>query len=208
MNGNKRLSVFDRLKKNGGLADEFTISDLRKAYKRASLKHHPDKGGDPEIMKKITDVFSGIEKEYKNTENNALFIFNRITREIKSIKPVNIDKKKDMSQEDKNKKTSKIFKNFLRYMKENQERQAYYKKKNSDRPSHSSPSRRSYSPKYFDTGIYKKIIIRVGLLTLLIIVGFTLVRIGRRWIIRKFYRVVPVQKTKKKHEITTTKKTK
>lgn len=34
-----------------------TIKELKRKYKSLCLKHHPDKGGEPEEFKKITEIY-------------------------------------------------------------------------------------------------------------------------------------------------------
>ena len=60
---NNNMSVGDALKKITEAKHIFNIKDLlnidkrevRKTYRKLSLKHHPDKGGDTETMKKVND---------------------------------------------------------------------------------------------------------------------------------------------------------
>ena len=56
-----------------------TYEDIRKAYHKCALKHHPDKGGDPEIFKKISLAYSILsnpetrndyDKKGKNKDHN------------------------------------------------------------------------------------------------------------------------------------------
>ena len=34
-----------------------TLEDLKKAYRKLAVEHHPDKGGDPEIMKQVNAAY-------------------------------------------------------------------------------------------------------------------------------------------------------
>ena len=48
-----------------GVARDATESELKKAYRKGAIKHHPDKGGDPETFKSLAeayDVLSDPEK--------------------------------------------------------------------------------------------------------------------------------------------------
>lgn len=49
-----------------GVAKNATASEIKKAYRKLAIKHHPDKGGDPETFKKISvayDILSNEEKK-------------------------------------------------------------------------------------------------------------------------------------------------
>lgn len=46
------------------------LDELRKAYRRLSMIHHPDKGGDPEVMKAINNEYDALFKCLK-AEHNA-----------------------------------------------------------------------------------------------------------------------------------------
>ena len=48
-----------------GVGKDATPKELRKAYLQLSLKHHPDKGGDPEEFKKITEAHEALSDPVK-----------------------------------------------------------------------------------------------------------------------------------------------
>lgn len=48
-----------------GLSKNSDIGEIKKAYRKLAIKHHPDKGGDPEMFKEISrayEVLSDPEK--------------------------------------------------------------------------------------------------------------------------------------------------
>jgi DnaJ-class molecular chaperone len=51
-----------------GVSKNATESDLKKAYKTKSMKHHPDRGGDEETFKKINEAYSTLKDPQKRAE--------------------------------------------------------------------------------------------------------------------------------------------
>ncbi len=43
-----------------GLCPDATLRDVRRAYRRLALVHHPDRGGDAARFREITDAFEQI----------------------------------------------------------------------------------------------------------------------------------------------------
>lgn len=48
-----------------GLDGSATWSDVVKVYRKLAIKHHPDKGGDVELMKKINAAYEVLEARFK-----------------------------------------------------------------------------------------------------------------------------------------------
>ena len=46
-----------------GLSLDASEEQIRKAYKTLSLRHHPDRGGDEELMKKINVSYDVLKNE-------------------------------------------------------------------------------------------------------------------------------------------------
>ena len=46
-----------------GLPDFASIDDVKKSYRQLAMKHHPDRGGNPEMMKKINEAMEVFEKD-------------------------------------------------------------------------------------------------------------------------------------------------
>ena len=46
--------LYDKL----GVSPSATMDDIKKAYRLSALKHHPDKGGDPDKFKEITNAYA------------------------------------------------------------------------------------------------------------------------------------------------------
>ena len=43
-----------------GVSENATQEEIKKAYKKKAIQHHPDKGGDEEMFKKISVAFDTI----------------------------------------------------------------------------------------------------------------------------------------------------
>jgi len=52
-----------------GVDPNISDDELKKAYKRLTMKYHPDRGGSEEKFKEITDAYEKIKNQKKNTEN-------------------------------------------------------------------------------------------------------------------------------------------
>lgn len=48
-----------------GVPTNATLQDIKKAYKKLAVKHHPDKGGDPESFKKIDGAYKELKKKFE-----------------------------------------------------------------------------------------------------------------------------------------------
>lgn len=57
----ERMSLYDILE----VPRDAPVSEIKKAYKKLAMKHHPDKGGDPERFKKISEAYSILSDETK-----------------------------------------------------------------------------------------------------------------------------------------------
>jgi len=54
-----------------GVARDSSIDDIKKAYKKAALAHHPDKGGDPEKFKEVSAAAETLTDERKRREYDS-----------------------------------------------------------------------------------------------------------------------------------------
>ena len=48
-----------------GLSPDCSSSEIKKAYRKAALQQHPDKGGDPEKFKQINEAYAVLSDEQK-----------------------------------------------------------------------------------------------------------------------------------------------
>jgi DnaJ family protein A protein 2 len=48
-----------------GLTKDASADEIKKAYRKLAMKHHPDKGGDPEEFKKITNAYEVLSDPQK-----------------------------------------------------------------------------------------------------------------------------------------------
>jgi molecular chaperone DnaJ len=51
-----------------GVSKSASQEEIKKAYKKLALQHHPDKGGDEEVFKKISGAYSVLSDEQKKAE--------------------------------------------------------------------------------------------------------------------------------------------
>ena len=51
-----------------GISRSATESEIRKAYKKQSMKHHPDRGGDEEEFKKVNEAYSTLKDPQKRAQ--------------------------------------------------------------------------------------------------------------------------------------------
>ena len=58
------MSLYDTL----GISNNSSEEEIKKAYRKKAITDHPDKGGDPEKFKKITEAYS-ILSEKDSREN-------------------------------------------------------------------------------------------------------------------------------------------
>jgi len=61
------MSYYDIL----NVSKNATFDDVKKQYKKLALKHHPDRGGDPEMFKKISEAYQTLsDPEKKRAYDN------------------------------------------------------------------------------------------------------------------------------------------
>lgn len=56
-----------------------TLDDLKKAYRSAAMKHHPDVGGDPETMKQINNDYAARFEILKSRHNETSDEYHKTT---------------------------------------------------------------------------------------------------------------------------------
>ena len=61
------MSLYERL----GLSRGADAAEIKKAYRKASLQHHPDKGGDPEKFKEIQHAYEVLSDDARKTRYDA-----------------------------------------------------------------------------------------------------------------------------------------
>lgn len=47
-----------------GLTPSATQAEIREAYRRKAKQHHPDKGGDPDMMRALTEAYQRLSEKH------------------------------------------------------------------------------------------------------------------------------------------------
>ena len=194
---NNISSAFNKLRRDGGLPEIFTMGDLRKAYKKVALIYHPDKGGNVENMKQITSFFSNIDKE--NTPNNAKLSVKNFQGGLKRIRCV----QPTWTNNNLNRYTGPLSPisptiPYVCNMHENNRQK--YRDRVKKRGARIGPRAKPYNWPETPSPIHPVIKAIIGLYIVFIL--YSAVYVGGRWVIRKFYKVV-----KKPKSVTPKKKT-
>ena len=50
------------------VSKDASVDEIKKQYKKLALKHHPDRGGDPEMFKKISEAYQTLSDPEKKEE--------------------------------------------------------------------------------------------------------------------------------------------
>ncbi len=51
-----------------GVAKDATVDDIKKAYRKAALQHHPDQGGDAEKFKEVNEAYQILSDAQKKAQ--------------------------------------------------------------------------------------------------------------------------------------------
>jgi hypothetical protein len=69
--------------------EEYSLTSLNKAYRKAALRSHPDKGGNVDLFKKVQVAFEMLQSKLEEEEQNKLYTTLSFTaRIVKSPPPV------------------------------------------------------------------------------------------------------------------------
>lgn len=55
-----------------GVTKKSNQSEIKKAYRRLAVKHHPDKGGDPEMFKQVAEAYEILSDPQKKQQYDML----------------------------------------------------------------------------------------------------------------------------------------
>jgi len=58
------MSYYDVL----GVSRDASTDDIKKAYRKLAMQHHPDRGGDPEVFKKVSEAYETLSDPQKRQE--------------------------------------------------------------------------------------------------------------------------------------------
>ena len=55
-----------------GVSETATQDEIKKAYRKKAVEHHPDKGGDEQVFKKISEAYDTVGDESKRRQYLSL----------------------------------------------------------------------------------------------------------------------------------------
>lgn len=62
-----------------GVSKEATETEIKKAYRKLAIKHHPDKGGDEETFKKISEAYSVLSDKDKRKQYDMFGTYDSVS---------------------------------------------------------------------------------------------------------------------------------
>ena len=80
MSVNDALTLFSM-----SASDLGDASLIKKKYRELSIKHHPDKGGDPETMKKVNDAKSTLDKAKAGSTSSGKFDWDAMNKKYQEL---------------------------------------------------------------------------------------------------------------------------
>lgn len=69
-----------------GITKDSSNSDIKKAYRKSAIKHHPDKGGDPEKFKQVAEAYEILSDPVKKQQYDS---YGSVNPEL-SMDPMNL----------------------------------------------------------------------------------------------------------------------
>ncbi len=58
-----------------GVPENASDQDIKKAYKKLAMQHHPDKGGDAKKFQQISEAYDSIKTKDKRQHYDQIIIF-------------------------------------------------------------------------------------------------------------------------------------
>ena len=106
-----------------------TIPEIKKSYYKLALTHHPDKGGDADQFKKITEAFEVLSNENKKKIDDSGGLLGKNNKFINIFNNKKINKGKDIDY-DLNLTLEEIYKGLTKtiQIKKKNYRRKYYNK--------------------------------------------------------------------------------
>ena len=91
-NIDEQLKVF-------GLLSNYSMNELKNSYKKLTLQHHPDRGGDVQTFRIITNIFNNLSTKYQERQSDKQFNqlksdFNKYTEDREKTINTQIDSDK------------------------------------------------------------------------------------------------------------------